>query len=232
MSSIVAVIDTCALFPYSLRDTLLRAAEAELYCLRWSEDILEELRRNLQEERDLTEHLITHMRAAFPEAMVTGYEQLVGSMTNHPDDRHVLAAAVCAGAQVIVTHNLKDFPAEALAPYQIEAQTPDEFLEYLYDLALETLAQIVIQQNADMTRKPEPLSRTLERLAKSAAGLWPRCAPTGWLWMLSSGSSDRTPPVRQQALRPQAVALSKRTAQGTGTHHAPLHRRVRPRHQT
>lgn len=174
MSSFVAVIDTCSLFPYSLRDTLLRAAEAELYRLRWSEDILEELRRNLQEERGLTEeqaeHLITQMRAAFPDATVTGYERLVGSMTNHPDDRHVLATAVCAGAQVIITNNLKDFPAESRAPYHIEAQTPDEFLEYLYDLAPDTLAQIVIQQNADMTRKPEPLSRTLDRLEKSAAG--------------------------------------------------------------
>ncbi len=172
MSSFVVVMDTCSLFPYSLRDTLLRAAEAELYHLRWSEDILEELRRNLQEERGLTEeqaeHLITQMRTAFPEATVTGYERLVGSMTNHPDDRHILATAVCAGAQVIVTNNTKDFPAEALKPYSIETQTPDEFLEYLYDLAPDVMAQIVIQQNADMVRKPETLARTLDRLAKSA----------------------------------------------------------------
>jgi len=31
-------------------------------------------------------------------------------MTNHPKDRHVLAAAVRCNAEVIVTHNVKEFP--------------------------------------------------------------------------------------------------------------------------
>lgn len=196
MSSFVVVTDTCALFPYSLRDTLLRAAEAELYRLRWSEDILEELRRNLQEDRGLTEeqseHLLTEMRLAFPEATVTGYERLVGSMTNHPDDRHVLATAVCAGAQVIVTDNLKDFPADALAPYHIQAQTPDEFLQYLFDLNPDALAQIVIQQNADLLRSPEPLSRTLDRLSKSAPAFVSEPPRERWRLRSLRGRSDDT----------------------------------------
>jgi predicted nucleic acid-binding protein len=172
MSSFAAVSDTCSLFPQTLRDTLLRAAEAGLYRLRWSDEILEELRRNLQEQRGLTQqqaqHLLTQMRQAFAEATVTGYEQLVRSMTNHPKDRHVLAAAVHAGAQVIVTNNLKDFPAEALSPYNIEAQTPDEFLEYLYDMFPDAMARIIIEQNAARRKPPETLHRTLERLARSA----------------------------------------------------------------
>jgi predicted nucleic acid-binding protein len=174
MSSFVAVADTCALFPQTLRDTLLRAAEADLYRVRWSEEILEELRRNLEERRGLTreqaQHLLTQMRRAFPEATVTGYEQLVGSMTNHPDDRHVLATAVLAGAQVIITDNLKDFPEAALSPYNIESQAPDEFLEYLYDMFPDVMARIVIEQNADRRRPPETLNDTLERLSRSAPG--------------------------------------------------------------
>lgn len=68
------------------------------------------------------------MRTAFPDARVTGYESLIPAMTNHPKDRHVLAAAARADAAVIVTANLKDFPAAALEPYQIDAVHPDDFL--------------------------------------------------------------------------------------------------------
>jgi hypothetical protein len=39
----------------------------------------------------------------FPEAEVDGYQDLVDQMTNHPKDRHVLAAAVAARADFIVS---------------------------------------------------------------------------------------------------------------------------------
>ena len=56
------------------------------------------------------------MQRAFPEALVTGYAYLTEVMRNDPRDRHVLAAAVRAGAAVIVTNNVRDFPVEACAP--------------------------------------------------------------------------------------------------------------------
>ena len=171
-SSVVAVTDTCSIFPQTLRDVLLRAAEAELYRLRWSDAILDELARNLREERGLTEeqarHLLTEMRRSFPEAAVTGYERLAESMTNHPGDRHVLAAAVYASAQVIITDNLRDFPDDALAPFDIEAQTPDEFLVSLFDRHPDEMARIILALNAARRKPPEPLAATLNRLAKSA----------------------------------------------------------------
>ncbi len=54
-------------------------------------------------------------------------------MTNHPKDRHVLAAAVRASIGLIVTDNPKDFPTAACAPYDIEIQTADELLSYALD---------------------------------------------------------------------------------------------------
>jgi predicted nucleic acid-binding protein len=174
MPSLIVVVDTSVLFPATLRDTLLRAAEADLYCPRWSEDILEELRRGLVDKRGLTEeqaqHLLLQMRAAFPEATVTGYEYLIGGLANHPDDRHVLAAAVYVGAQFIVTSNLRDFPKDVLSTYDIVPESPDEFLSHLADLYPATMAQILIDQNAARKSPPEPLRQTLLRLQKSAPG--------------------------------------------------------------
>jgi hypothetical protein len=74
-------------------------------------------------------------RAAL-DALVVGYENLIPKLTL-PDenDRHVLAAAIRGKAQVIVTMNLKDFPAEVLQKYDMEAQHPDEFILRLIDLA-------------------------------------------------------------------------------------------------
>ena len=59
------------------------------------------------------------MAAYFPDARVTSYEELIGSMPNHPKDRHVLAAAVAGRADILVTENLKDFPPAAVANFGI-----------------------------------------------------------------------------------------------------------------
>jgi hypothetical protein len=68
---------------------------------------------------------------------VTGYECLKISMTNHPKDRHVLAAAVRCGAHAIITDNKKDFPPESLYPYDLDCLTSDEFLVHQFHLAPE-----------------------------------------------------------------------------------------------
>jgi hypothetical protein len=65
---------------------------------------------------------------------VTGYEPLIGEMANDPKDRHVLAAAVRGGAEVLVTENLRDFPSDAVHPYEIEVVSQDTFLLDQLDL--------------------------------------------------------------------------------------------------
>ena len=107
------VLDANVLFPFTLRDTLLRAAQAGLFQVYWSDEILDEAARNLVARGRITaeqaERLTTAIRGAFPEAVVTGHEPLIAAMPNEPKDRHVVAVAVKAGAQVIVTSNLRDF---------------------------------------------------------------------------------------------------------------------------
>ncbi|WP_433347803.1 PIN domain-containing protein [Micromonospora sp. CA-111912] len=145
---IVAVLDACVLVPSVLADTLLRCAEQDLYRPVWSEAILGEVRRNLPPSvrGAKAERRIEVMREHFPEAMVSGYEQLVSQMSNHPKDRHVLAAAVAADAEAIVTANLRDFPDHALAPYAIEALHPDDFLCALLDAVPDRVAEVIMRQ--------------------------------------------------------------------------------------
>ena len=52
-----------------------------------------------------------------------------------PDDRHVVAAAIATGASIILTWNLRDFPATALKKYSLRGQTPDAFFADIYDQA-------------------------------------------------------------------------------------------------
>src|SRR5262245_16563832 len=132
-----AFLDACVLYPAYLCDTLLRLAEASAYRPLWSADVLTELRRNLIDRGIPVERVdrrITHMTRSFPDALVTGYESLSDGMTNDRKDRHVLAAAVRANAEVLVTFNVGDFPQPALKPYDVAAIHPDEFLLDQLDL--------------------------------------------------------------------------------------------------
>lgn len=147
-----AVLDACVLLPMPLADTLLRLAESpRLYRLQWTEDILQEVTRNLIRHwhvlADRAQHRAEQLRKHFPEAWVTGYESLIPSMTNQEKDRHVLAAAVRGGADVIVTYNAKDFPPAALEPWGIERQGPSTFLRQLYDLDPELVEQLLRRLN-------------------------------------------------------------------------------------
>src|SRR5205823_3945232 len=79
-----------------------------------------------------------------------------------------LAAAIQVHGQVIVTANVKDFPPDALAPYNIEAQTPDVFLTDLLDLAPDAVVSIIEQQAQALTRQPHSPERALDSLARHA----------------------------------------------------------------
>lgn len=164
-----AVLDACALYPFSLRDTLLRFAEAELYAPLWSDRILDEVRRNLIEHgygEARAGYLLGEMRGAFEESEVDELEivRLEPAMTNDPKDRHVLAAAVAADSELIVTFDLGDFPPEACEAMGVEAIHPDEFLLDLFDLDPELARALVTQQAGDLSDPPIALDELLRML--------------------------------------------------------------------
>jgi predicted nucleic acid-binding protein len=151
----IVVVDANVLFPLTLRDTVLRAAAAGFYQLRWSAEILDEMERNLVSSSTMPANKAARLRALmekyFPEALVTGYEALVAAMQNDVKDRHVIAAAVKAGAQVVTTSNLKDFTP---LPDGTEAQSPDQFLGNLFDLDPEGFTEMLREQAADLHKPP------------------------------------------------------------------------------
>ena len=91
MATFAVTLDACVLVPAALRDTLLYTAAAGLYQPHWSEMILSEVERTLVREGMATESqaasLLDKMRFHFPEAGVSGYEELIPAMGNHPKDR-------------------------------------------------------------------------------------------------------------------------------------------------
>jgi predicted nucleic acid-binding protein len=121
-----------------LCDTLLRCAEKPaLFRVLWSEETLDEVSRTLRKMGRTEEQAIRRIQAmqrAFPEASVSFPISLFDSISEIPDsnDRHVIAAAIHAHANVIVTLNLKHFPEVVLDPFGIEVRSPDVFLSNQY----------------------------------------------------------------------------------------------------
>ena len=102
------------------------------------------------------------MNEAVRDCMVTGYEDLIESLSlPDPDDRHVLAAAIRADAEVIVTFNLKDFPNNVLSSYNIEALHPDDFLLTLFDAAPGPVCAAVKRQRESLRNPPKTAEELL-----------------------------------------------------------------------
>ena len=166
------VYDANVLYPAPLRDLLVRLARTGLFQGRWTDAILDEVFRSVAARRpDLDPERLRRTRRlvceAVPDCLVTGWEPLVGGLElPDPGDRHVLAAAIRAGAQVIVTKNLADFPVGALAPFGVEAQHPDEFVLYLVDLDPGAVVAVCEEQRAGLRTYPKTLLQFLEVLER------------------------------------------------------------------
>ncbi len=136
----------------------MQLAVTDLFKARWTDQIHEEwieaLLRRDKYDRKILERTRGLMDSSVRDAKVFGYEQLIeGLVLPDPDDRHVLAAAIKAGADAIVTFNLKDFPNTVLSKYNIEAVHPDEFIYSQIDLA-PVLACGAIKRQRESLKNP------------------------------------------------------------------------------
>lgn len=169
----VVIYDANALFGNTQRDLLIRLAQSGLVQAKWTHTILDEVQRNLAANLpDIAPAKLERLRAlmidAVPDCIVEEYEPIIeGLKLPDPDDRHVLAAAIKANAQMIVTSNLRDFPAETLATWGVEAKSPDDFILDQIDFD-DRVVWACVQQIADSrTQPPQTVYDVLDALERA-----------------------------------------------------------------
>ncbi len=145
-------VDANALVPVRQRDLILSFARAGYFRLRWSDRVLDEFERALLRvypdlEPEIARSQRNRMDTEFPEARVADYDHLIVAFAHGRDagDAHVMAAAKQCGASLIVTSNLKDFPAALIGPAGIEAVAPDDFIADAIDVD-QAVAVVVIRR--------------------------------------------------------------------------------------
>lgn len=152
----------------------MQLATAHLFRAKWTNQIHDEwiaalLRDRSDIPKDRLLHVVDLMNEAVPDALVSGYEHLVDAIkVPDPKDRHVVAAAIHAKCDAIITYNLKDFPAETLARYNLEAIHPDDFINH--QINLDEAKVVVAAQKccSRLTNPPKTGEEYLSALEKQA----------------------------------------------------------------
>jgi hypothetical protein len=117
-------------------------------------------RQQLERTRDL-------MNLHAEDCIVEGFENLIERLElPDPNDRHVLAAAIQSGAQIIVTQNLRDFPQDSLEPYGIGAQHSDTFIMHLLDLNPGEVVGAAKEHRASLRNPPKSVDEYLGSLER------------------------------------------------------------------
>jgi predicted nucleic acid-binding protein len=167
----VVVLDANVLFPFRVRDVLLTFTQEGLFRARFTDEILDEWTRNLIRIKPHLEESVRAqeaiIRLQFHECLVTGHTPLIAGLSlPDVDDRHVLAAAIRCSAQVIVTENHKDFPADILDDYGVITLGADDMLANTFDLFPQRGARALKQVRKRYRNPPMTSSEFLFDLTK------------------------------------------------------------------
>jgi len=166
VAAFIVFYDANVLYPAELRNFLMHLALIGVFRTKWSAEVHEEWTRNLLINRpDLTRAQLERTRQlmdkAAPDALVTGYEHLIPRLVlPDPNDRHVLAA----GASVIVTCNLGDFPPHVLGEFDIEAQHPDDFILRLLDVVPGLVVEAAENHRQSLKNPPKSVTEYISTL--------------------------------------------------------------------
>lgn len=183
----IVVLDACVLYPAALRSLMMWLAVHEVIQPKWTEQIHDEWMRNVLKNRpDLTRRRLERTRKLMDDhagdCLVTDYEgHMEGLSLPDVDDRHVLAAGIEAGADVICTWNLSDFPKKAVAAHGMDVLTPDQLVKALLEQHREGVLVAMRAHRASLknpsktpaeyleTLEAQGLTRTIETLRNLSA---------------------------------------------------------------
>jgi hypothetical protein len=170
----VAVLDASVLHPWVVCDILLRLAERGLYQPAWSAEILDEVVDSLTERMpghaERFQRRRERMEAAFADAMAERPARFLAAVPEDVDagDRHVVAAALAARADVIVTNNVRHFARERLAESGLLVQTADEFLIHQWWLDPQGVDEVLTDMAAATSRPELTVAQVLESIRRLA----------------------------------------------------------------
>ncbi|MFC5268226.1 PIN domain-containing protein [Kribbella qitaiheensis] len=162
-----AFLDANVLRGQLTADILLTLAYREQFEPRWSQEVLDEVRRNCPPglpEAAIDKRLAT-MNRAFPPAMTSGYEHLIHEMRADAKDQHVLAAAVHSNSVVLVTENVKDFDPPNSGKHAMHVEKVSAFLNRLLD---DDPAEVVAAMNEVVSRTdraPNSIPDLIDKMA-------------------------------------------------------------------
>ncbi|HSF96177.1 MAG TPA: PIN domain-containing protein [Thermohalobaculum sp.] len=179
-------LDACVLYPPLVRGVILGAAEAGLFQPFWSPRVLDEWRLAMARNGGdvaRVEAVIERMGESFPDACVAPDPEVeAGIGLPDPADAHVLAGAVAARAEILLTFNLRDFPARRLAAHGVAARHPDGFLWELLSHAPEAMDAAIRRACAAAgAEAPGDIRRALKRA---------KLPRLGKAWEAAKGGSD------------------------------------------
>lgn len=128
-------IDTSELFPFTIMDLLLTLVEQFVFTWVWTDELLDEWERVIVETnhrtpesaKSVTDAVRAHFGSGFIERD-TYVDDITDDLSPDPGDRTHVAACLGGRATVLLTRNLKDFAAPALAANDVQVLTADDYL--------------------------------------------------------------------------------------------------------
>lgn len=177
----VAVLDACVLFQGTLTDFLLNLADHGAFEPVWSAEIHREWMGNLHAKRGIPMAALEHRRAAMERALPGASckpdpdafgEAIIHALTDaQRKDVHVVATAVSGDADIIVTHNARDFPDTILGAYGLMVRPPDWFCAGLLANTPERVLAGARAHRISMTRPAYAVDAYLDLITGPRAGL-------------------------------------------------------------